>query len=989
MTVRAITNDELAKLRGEKQYSEVYAIQRVPNVIYTAELNGLPNSGKTFRNDMVLQISYTNGSGTLSNVLPDMTIRVGTSPGASDLGICRVRKTPISGTFYIGELSHIEWADGCHLTVVDDYDVLPRHLKIVNGNFLIDGDISYSDQHTAFEPVVNMGGHVVLEFSGEPVSIQRNASASWVFGSTISSYAWTAPGSSSSSGMTSATPTITYDAPGHYAIYCVVTAANGKTYRGVRYVFVVDPDDLAPIHSMRVTEDLEGTRFEMEMSQGAALTDFEERAFVILFARDYYGGVRESIGNKAGEENVIACGRIMEQGIQWNDEAGLVALNVAGWQHWLEKIPVFPYGLEMARNTPDEWTSMPALNVDRAIFHLLRYRSTVTRICDFHRSNDTRYAEELASVASNLKAQIDDIAVSSVFGYLIFDRFGSARLKIEPQLTGISSRSGWAVVQEITSADWRDELEAELNLTEDLGQVSTSGVQVSLNGSAFPRFSLAPGHIPYPYGNVDGLERLLLGSQSNSNAFAGLWLGWNNRLFDSLPVPFVGNNRMFSVSEYCYASIEITAGSNPRGIEYSGKLIPRMIEYAWDADSGLMEATVSFEDESNEDMSTDGDPPEDSGIEPFPPFPPPPSIIVPPVLPPFIIPPDVPNENHPTKVIIYTDQGVFWTDKFNKDGGEVEWYAMNGGLDDNERTQIGGMVVTPSGAIYIMTYGGIGGLGWERIMRASSLGDFWTPVFEATEEHADAFISGLGVNRLGNDSVAVIAGRNYVSFGTLDTSHIWIGEGGSFSQGDLCQLKFNFYVKGVEFWRGGWYVLGHRPSGIGGSSAETRIWRYTPSGTLDLIGNEGEPWSLGPTSNVGNIGAQAAGDRLLAFGGGTGGYTIIDDEEALSQTHVTSGITITGLAMSPVGTHGISVADDFGPPLYKTTDGAGSWQTLTGTIPVGSDVVENCRDNYRWIFGGGMTLRLTVNHGAFYYEKIGNLLYIAPLVDIRGIRYIE
>ena len=74
---------------------------------------------------------------------------------------------------------------------------------------------------------------------------------------------------------------------------------------------------------------------------------------------------------------------------------------------------------------------------------------------------------------------------------------------------------------------------------------------------------------------------------------------------------------------------------------------------------------------------------------------------------------------------------------------------------------------------------------------------------------------------------------------------------------------------------------------------------------------------------------------------------------------------------------------------YLSTDGGATWSSVSGVISVGSDIWENCRDDNRWIFGGGTTLRLTVDRGASYVEKAGNLGYIAPLIDIQGIRFIS
>src|SRR5690242_3143229 len=96
---REITSDELTLLRSDGQWTKLYLAIFKPNVIYTAHLGTPPDS-----NDLVYQIPFTSGSGTLGDVKANMSLYVGTSAGADDLGkgMCRIRKAPISGTFYIG-----------------------------------------------------------------------------------------------------------------------------------------------------------------------------------------------------------------------------------------------------------------------------------------------------------------------------------------------------------------------------------------------------------------------------------------------------------------------------------------------------------------------------------------------------------------------------------------------------------------------------------------------------------------------------------------------------------------------------------------------------------------------------------------------------------------------------------------------------------------------------------------------------------------------
>lgn len=990
ITVREITNDELEALRGKGQYSETFLIPRIPNIIYTALLNGVPSSS-----DMVTEINYDGGSGTLGDVRLDMKLLVGSSAGASDIGFCRIRKAPTSDKFYIGELSHIKWVDNCHLTVVDDYDLFPKHIKIVDAETLMDVDIAYSDQHTDFDPVVCMGGHVVLPFTGDPVTLERTCEDSWVFDGTIASILWEAPGSSNISGDTTDTVTIEWDAAGHYAIYCTLTTNDGKTYFGVRYVFVVDESSFVyPIHSdLRRSESISdsGHSFAVDLYDHADYSTFPKRAFVIVYEKATYDGVPGSIYYVDGEKNILGYGRVTEESMSFNEELGNLSLSIAGYHRWLKELSCFPAGIEDRGVAPSVWTDMSVLTVDKAVWHILHWRSTATRLFDFYPSGDSRMASELQSLSSKLWAQIQEVTMTSIFAELIFEPTGRAFLRVEPQLVPPADRSTWPVVQDITPDDWQGVLQVEVNTITEVSRVDLSGIALPEIGNPSALFSMANGHIPKLHGDIETIDRLLLESQTKANSLSGLMIGWKDAELEYVRVQFIGNHRMFSIAQYCYASIDIPADSNIRGLSYNGNLVPRDINYAWDGASGYASTTITFQPESVEEISINGDIPAEAGADDFdtsiPNFPTPNPVPIPPY---DYIDPGIVNNNHPRKVIgALAAHGVVWTDNFHEDEAGIKptWKFMNNGLDAAWKLNIAQLVVTPSGAMYMMTDGSSAG-GWSRIVRASGLGATWQTVFLATTYSSTARITGLGVNPNVSDQVAIVVGDAYINFGTLDTHKIYVGSGSSFSAGGYIRLKHSNYQKGVVFWKNHWIVAGHRPTGIGGSLAATVFWTYNSSGGLVGAAN-GAFWGSGAGATVGDCHA-LTGPKLILWGGNTtSDYTIVAALDGSGNTDVTTGIhptQIQNMAISPTGV--MAVGNDGSTP-YKSTDSLATWSSLAGGIPIGSDVWADCKDNNRFLFGGGIVLRDTLDHGTTYTDKFGNLGHLAGLYDVILLRYIS
>jgi hypothetical protein len=471
-----ITSAEKTILRKPAQWSKLYLAVAEYQTVYTALLNGVPAS-----TDMVYEITFTDGAGTLADVLPDMTLYIGTTAGAYDLGMCRIRKAPIAGKFYINETSGIKWQAACHLTVVQDYQIWQKPIRIAGNKVTMDVDIAYSDQHANFNPVPILGSHIVAKMTGASVTITAgptDSTASWVFGSTIAAVLWTAPTAAGISSASAINPQITFDTAGWHILYCAVTAANGKSAVGVRWVYLYS--DAAPavsaftLKSCEENSDAGGWSFSVEMYAEAQQTNIRDRAMVILFSEDYAEG--QSVTNpnpQTGRENIVSMGWIAGESIIRNSETGTVEFKVEGAQAWMKKIPDFVMGLEYKIGTATAWTDMPLLNVDRALWHMLYWRSTALMLMDFQPTNDTRYASEFKTSAENLWERINEIAQTSIFASAGVDTLW---VRLEQILFGIAIPQSGMVVQFIGMVYYLGGFHLLSNRTIDFtSQIPTSG----------------------------------------------------------------------------------------------------------------------------------------------------------------------------------------------------------------------------------------------------------------------------------------------------------------------------------------------------------------------------------------------------------------------------------------------------------------------------------------------------------------------------------
>src|SRR3972149_3914992 len=968
---RAITSPELSLLRSEGQWSKLYMAVLVPNTIYTARLASLPSS-----NDQVYEISYNTGSGTLGNVKAGMLLYVGTSAGVYNLGMCRIRVAPDGTKIYIGETSEISWQSNCYLTIVDDFDLHPRHIHVdEDGGLLMDVNIAYSDQHESFAPVPVLGPDAVLWLEGASVSVDFPASDSWVFDSTISAYAWTAPGSSASSGMSTATPTITYNAAGNYRVYCTVTAANGKTTIGVRNVFVFDDDNppatVFQLANCEGSVDSGGWMFDVTMQAEATLSEIRERTLVVLFAKDYYENTEQSIGPIEGRENVIVVGRVAGESIRWDPIAGQVHFTVYGPHYWLNRIKVSACQLNFTNGSPAAWDQVKNLSVDRGLWHLLHWRSTATTVMDFYPTTYTRYADKLATLANFMWAQLVEFAGLNLMAHVLCDRYGRLFADVDPQMVPAGSRT-WPVVMTVTTDDWMDVSDFERVTVHETGQVNITTRFVNSSGISSTLYSLSPGHIPRKHGEWELNDGLLAISQAESNQMAGLLLGWRNNEFPDTPLKLAGNNRMIDICPRQFLDITIVAADTPRGVGYDGNLIPRRVVLRYDNDSRWMSVEVNSEAETFEQISANGDIPGsgdvDLTIPPLPDLPELPDI-------PIIIP-GVPEQDPEAALpclLHSTGYGILYTANINT--ANPQWITVNSGLTSAQYTKINALFRTPNGAFYDVFYAVADSNNYLTvpffIARAPSIGGTFTVLYNEPSIRPSPPLTRKQWGIFSAAHTPLVSEKVGFVMGEVNVSKkFWIGSGSSFAAGafvDPSNLAFGGLSYGRRFWLVSRYQHFSKIAPGGGSVITT-----------------GSP-NIAQT----HVRAGTTGRTFHEHGDGNDMYIAENNFASSTLVNLTEIINLEDVfgvppyfSSDPTGTYMMTRFNT--GAKGKSSDGGYTWSPLS-SLPPGNwwwGYAGGIGTASWWVAAGGSSIRLSKDFGTTWLNREGNILSIAPVPNI-------
>jgi hypothetical protein len=498
-----------------------------------------------------------------------------------------------------------------------------KHLYIdsVPETFM-DRDVDYSDQHQYPDPVPVLGPSLVpLWLTGASVTHTFDSSDSWALDGGALTYVWACATASATADLTTTTPDITFDATGHHVVTCVVSrdygGGNVKTTKGYRYVLVYSTA------AMPVTEftldncsgswDSGGWSFQVTLHNAtdADVSAIRDRAWVVLFAKDWYGGTEVSHGPIDNNEQTIAIGWVAEEGITWNPEEGEVAFTVQGPVWWMQKMRGFPMGVEDVQTTPTKWEEFETLDVRSGVWHFLHWRSTLPIILDITLTGDTRGVAEFSGPAGTLGDQLISVCWATIRAKPCGDRFGRLYVQIEQQLVPTGDRGGFPTVLTLTTDDLRVPIVLERRIVPAVTQVDLSGISYSA-GTGTPLFSLSPGHIPKSFGDdIEQADRLALSSQAQANALAGYHLGWLNAEYPSIVLPFASNMRMVDVCPHQLMALTISATHTIRGLSQAITLVARSVQFSYDYPSGQLLTDVTAESVTVNAGSQDGDIPAD------------------------------------------------------------------------------------------------------------------------------------------------------------------------------------------------------------------------------------------------------------------------------------------------------------------------------------------------------------------------------------------
>lgn len=398
-----------------------YIIACPNTVIFAARVNGTPSTSvfAQFNYDTVTTGAYTDiAIGQAVLISHTSNIREAFSRG-------RVRKTPTALTLYINECSDAI-VDNDYIFVVDTYDVVE---KLRHGAFA-DWDVAFHK----VPPIVKglQSAYVKLTTASSASLSLSPVGQALTKSATISSYAWSIPGVTYTTGS-AATQNIVITVPsGHRWGRLTVTDSNGVSNWFVFQIIVGDPQADTFFRLCHEPPDIAAdwqTGYTASTQYWNGVDDLLDMTRIVIVSQETYndgapdwGSVR-FVGYFADDKQNITGDETYAQLIDAD-------ITLSGFLPLAGELTFSPIAVRHD-TTPTAWDEIHTPTPQRIVTHILAVHSTLFNLCacDFGTIDDTYFTgdfnvapESLMDAVQTVLEEINGQLTQDAAGQLVLER---------------------------------------------------------------------------------------------------------------------------------------------------------------------------------------------------------------------------------------------------------------------------------------------------------------------------------------------------------------------------------------------------------------------------------------------------------------------------------------------------------------------------------------------------------------------------------------
>ena len=596
-----ITAAELTLLRTRPQETELYLSIYKPDTILACQVNDA-SAAPGLR--LITYDGVTAGSYTL--IQSGMIMYIGSSAGAKDVGRVRVRSAT-STVITVAENSDINWDDDLYLTVVDFWEIDAIYPRVTSTGTLTywykDYDIAYTNQNDLIGTFICMGSHfagfIDPDTGNCPVFYTASGTSS-LLGSTPLTYSWWMDGATVTGSSVAVPGYHYYNNPGHYTTLLTVTDNNGvvdKSYRHISIYNKPGKGNNPPILNWELIS-LDGLRdnggYQGRIKIRESTSDVVDGALIVIFAEDKYGATVQSIGGNAdNRQKIVFVGYILDGSISYNYQESSVEFSVGSPSEIMKLTEGFGVALNSStdpdgqaasdEDIPSGWVLMLDMDCRRALYHYLRWHSTVLMTNDFEFLGTDKNIQYFDADRESVYDAINNLMDGTLHGNVVCDRQGKVWAEVGISATN-NATGTFAVAMDICNQDWINSPTIEELYNQSISYLEMGGIAFDPDtGVSSAYLCCAPGTAPAYRGSVQKIEGLALLTQADLNTLAGNVFAYLNSRYAHVSLDLSGNYRNLDIAPQEIVTLTVNANDTPRGIVWNKKAF-HPTEMAWTYD---------------------------------------------------------------------------------------------------------------------------------------------------------------------------------------------------------------------------------------------------------------------------------------------------------------------------------------------------------------------------------------------------------------------
>ena len=598
------TSSELTLLRSHPQETQLWMSIYQPRTVLACRVN---NISAAPGDRLITYDGVTAGS--YLQIESGMTMYIGTSLGAKDLGRIRVRSAT-SSVITIAENSDINWQDNLYLTIVKFWEIDAVYPRIVASGTVTywykDYDVAYSNQNDLLGTFVCMGSHYAGFVDNATGTVYYTATGTLsLLGATPLTYEWFFEGATVT-GSSSETPgNRYYSTPGHYTTRLKVTDTNGVVDTSYRHVSIYDRPGFGsnvPILNWAFTA-LDGSRdnggYNLRLAVRDDITNISDGSLIIIFADDRYGTTIQSIGgNSKNRQTIVFVGYILDGSISYNYQTSVVEFEVGSPTEVMKLAEGFSVAINSSvdpsgqaasdEDIPSGWVLVKDMDCRRAIYHYLKWHSTTLFTNDFQFMGTDREIKYFDADRQSIFDSIDMLMKGTLIGSLCSDRQGKLWSEVGIEVTNGAISGSFPNSMLLDRQDWMGTPVIDEVLNKQISYLEVGGVSFeSATGTSTPFLCSAPGVTPSYRGRVEQVEGLALSTQAQLNTLAGNLFAYKNARYPQVDFGLVGNYRHIDIAPQETIRVNLEASDTPMGIVWNQKLFhPTSITWEYNPRQG-------------------------------------------------------------------------------------------------------------------------------------------------------------------------------------------------------------------------------------------------------------------------------------------------------------------------------------------------------------------------------------------------------------------